>query len=363
MIIAIDGYEANVEKRVGIGQYAYQILAHLHHLLSKRGDISVRVYVPEDPRSDMPKSSDHWMYIVRKPKKLWTFCALPFSIALDRPSANVVFSPTHYIPRFVSTSRVFSLMDLSFLFFPDLFRKKDYYQLTQWTQYSIHHARAIFTISESSRNAIIEQYHYPTERIFVTYPGFSMNRKHKKSDRTSQIPYILSVGTLQPRKNYEKLIEAFSLLKDKSLELIIVGKKGWLFESILEAPKKFDVQDRVRFLDFVPDDELPELYAHARCFALVSLYEGFGLPVLEAMAYSCPVVVSNVSSLPEIAGDAGIYVNPESVESIANGLQKALTEDNTERKKKGLERVKMFSWEKAARKTLDVLEKVGTGVL
>ena len=140
--------------------------------------------------------------------------------------------------------------------------------------------------------------------------------------------YILSVGTLQPRKNYSKLIEAFSLFlkankqKFSDLQLLIIGKKGWLYEEILAAPRKFGVAERVKFLDFVKDEDLPGYYAHALCFALPSLYEGFGLPVLEAMAYQCPVVVSNVSSLPEIAGKAAVYVDPESAESIAQNPAK-----------------------------------------
>jgi len=361
MIIAIDGYEANEQNRVGIGQYAYQTLVHLQLLTANRSDIAFRIYLPDKPRFDMPEESLRWRYVIRGPKRLWTFGALPVSILRDHPPADVVFSPTHYTPRFIRTPRVMSIMDLSFLSFPQLFRKKDYYQLLAWTKYSVLHAKSIFTISEFSRNAIIKTYNYPKERIFVTYPGCIMKAANVKKRITK--PYILSVGTIQPRKNYEKLIEAFSLLQDTEIDLVIVGKKGWLYESILSAPGKFGVEDRVHFLDFVPDEELPQLYANAQCFALVSLYEGFGLPVLEAMANSCPVVVSNVSSLPEIAGDAGIYVEPENAESITQGLQQALTQDNTERIKKGRKRVKLFSWEQAAKQSLDVLEKVGRGEL
>ena len=181
--------------------------------------------------------------------------------------------------------------------------------------------------------------------------------------------YILSVGTLQPRKNYTRLIEAFSrfLRQNKqkfgAIDLVIVGKKGWLYEEILSAPAKYGVQDLVKFLDFVPDEELASLYENALCFALPSLYEGFGLPVLEAMARRVPVVVSNVSSLPEIAGEAGIYVKPEDVESITQGLLSAVRQRNLmqgrQRVQKGLSQVKKFTWENAAKKTLEVLEEVG----
>jgi glycosyltransferase involved in cell wall biosynthesis len=171
-----------------------------------------------------------------------------------------------------------SIMDLSFLSYPELFKKKDLYQLVHWTEYSVKHSKAFLTISEFSRNAIIKQYNYPSERVFVTYPGLIMNKTEGKGIARNR-PYILSVGTIQPRKNYEKLIEAFSHLS-QDIDLVIVGKKGWLYESILAAPEKFGVKDRVIFLDFVPDEDLPALYANAECFVLASLYEGFGLPVL-----------------------------------------------------------------------------------
>lgn len=342
MKIGIDGYEANVENRVGIGRYAFEILKALHPIARKH---TVTVFLPSKPRSDMPP----WQYKVVGPKRFWTFVGLP--LALQRESFDVVFSPTHYIPRFTNIPRVMAIMDMSFLEYPEMFRSKDLYQLTKWTKYAALHATKILTISEFSKNAIMKAYGVPKERVVVTYPGLTMETAKKQSSYKN---YILSVGTLQPRKNYVRLIEAFSKL-DPSLTLIIVGKKGWLYEDILAAPTKFGVQDRVKFLDFVPDKDLPALYKNARCFVLPSLYEGFGLPVLEAMAYGIPVVVSNVSSLPEIAGKAGIYVNPLNVQSIADGIEEGLTTKNTEAAR---DQVKKFSWEKAAKQTLAVLEEV-----
>jgi glycosyltransferase involved in cell wall biosynthesis len=184
--------------------------------------------------------------------------------------------------------------------------------------------------------------------------------------KTPTADYILSVGTLQPRKNFARLIEAFSSISSKypNLSLVIVGKKGWLYEEILAAPKKHEIETRVKFLDFVADKELPALYKNAKVFALPSLYEGFGLPVLEAMSYGCPVVVSRTSSLPEIAGEAGIYVDPEDAESIAKGLAEAL-EGKSRDERAGAAKVQVakFTWEKAAKQTLEVLEKVGRGEL
>jgi len=133
-----------------------------------------------------------------------------------------------------------------------------------------------------------------------------------------------------------------------------------LYEDILKAPKKFEIKDKVKFLDFVSDEDLPGFYENAICFVLPSLYEGFGLPVLEAMKYGCPVITSSVSSLPEAGGDAALYINPLDVEDIAKNLELIINNSELRKKliEKGYEQVKKFSWEKTARETLDVLTQV-----
>lgn len=377
MIIAIDGYEANLASRVGIGRYAFEILKHIYKIEEKRRDRNeYRIYLPSVPLADLPKETSWWKYRVIHPRKFWTFIALPLALSSDMPKAHVVFSPTHYAPRFVSIPKVISIMDLSYLTYPKLFRPKDLFKLTQWTKYSAVSAKAICTISEFSRHDILHEYRVDPSKVVVTYPGISFSSVKNMDTKASNLSmndfpkkFILSVGTIQPRKNYVRLIEAFSRLKGthidqyRDVSLVIVGKKGWLYDEILQSPKKYGVESSVRFLDFVDDRDLPVLYKKALCFVLPSLYEGFGLPVLEAMAYSCPVVVSNVSSLPEIAGGAGVYVEAENVQSIADAIHKTILEikslEGKKRIKAGLEQVKKFSWESAAKKTLEILEKVG----
>lgn len=372
MVIAIDGYEANIPNRVGIGRYAFEIIRHIYKILPTR--YRVRVYLPSRPLGDMPRETLWWRYRIAKPKTLWTFFGLPQTLITDKPTADVIFSPTHYVPRFIRIPRVMAIMDLSYLEFPDMFRKQDLHKLTNWTAFGVRHAKKILTISQNSKNAILKAYRVPAERVVVTYPGITMTQvKIPKSNvvQKYKIPenYILSVGTIQPRKNYVRLIEAFSKILPKfpGVKLIIVGKKGWLYDETLAAPRTFAIEKDVIFLQGVTDEELPAFYEQAQCFALPSLYEGFGLPVLEAMAYRCPVVVSHVSSIPEIAGDAGIYVDPHDTDSIAKGLVQAInereTKQGTDRIERGLIRVKKFSWEKAAKQTLEVLTKVGKGQL
>jgi glycosyltransferase involved in cell wall biosynthesis len=378
MIIAVDGLEANSSRRVGIGRYAYCLLSEMHRLIhttTEYADLHVRVYLPSPLSADMPTQSDNWQYVILKPRPLWTFTALPWVLNTQYPKANVVFSPTHYIPRFTSIAKVCSIMDLSYEFFPEYFRKRDLYKLSTWTRYSARHAAHILTISHSSENAIMDRYGVGRNRISVTYPGLSIGSGRLNMTKKALIGkygissnYVLAVGTLQPRKNYVRLVEAFGIFLSKNrqkfadLQLAIIGKKGWLYEEILLSPDKYGLSGRVKFLDFVEDADLPGFYTHALALAMPSLYEGFGLPVLEAMALGCPVVVSNTSSLPEIAGKAGIYVDPNSPQNIAEGLLTVVRQRNLiqgkNRIKLGQARAKEFTWERAARQTLDILVKV-----
>lgn len=364
MIIGIDGNEANVDRKVGISEYAFQLLVRF----SKNPEHDFRIYLKSPPNDQMPNQGNKWHYRLVYPKKFWTQFGLPIDLYTHKPKPSVFFSPTHYAPRFSPVPTVVSIMDLSFLYFPELFRKEDLYQLVNWTRYSVKKAAAVITISESSKNDIIKEYKIPAEKIHVVYLGIkeSAETKTQKMEELSKKygvknRFVLFVGTLQPRKNITKLIESLSLIKDKNVDLVVIGKKGWLYEDILAAPEKYGVSDRVKFLDFVPDEDLTSFYKHAECYVLPSLYEGFGLPVLEAMKYGCPVLTSNISSLPEAGGDAALYFDPKNAEDIAKSIDKVLKDKNlrSDMIKKGYAQVKKFSWDKSAEEVLSVLEEVG----
>lgn len=376
MLIGIDGNEANQEKRVGIGEYSFELLRQFEEF--KISNVKFQIYLKEKPREDFPKENENWKYRIVKPHKLWTQIALPLDLYFHKPRPDVFFTPSHYAPRFSPVPTAISIMDLSYVRFPELFKKSDLYQLVNWTKYSVKKASVVFTISRASKNDIIEVYKLPENKVVVTYPGVKQSTRSASSGQAiNNLPagkagqqltimhgdYILFVGTLQPRKNITRLVEAFSKIKPNhpDLKLVIAGKKGWQYGEILESPKKFGVSESVEFLGFVKDEEMSELYKNALCFVLPSLYEGFGLPVLEAMKYGCPVVISNVSSLPEAGGDAALYVDPQSPDDIAEKLEKVISnkELREEMKKKGREQVKKFSWEKTARETLKALEEIG----
>ena len=366
MVIGIDGNEANVEKKVGIGEYAYELLLQFAKVRDE-GKFKFEIYLKDNPRSEMPVPSSNLRYNVIGPRKMWTQFGLPLNLFLSK-RPDIFFTPTHYAPRFSPIPTAISIMDLSFIHFPNLFAKRDLYQLTNWTRYSVKNASKIFTISQSSKDDIIDAYGVEDKKIFVTCPGIkegtnvkilTMDDLRKKFGIDKD--YILFVGTLQPRKNIVKLIEAFSKIEKENLLLVLVGKKGWLYENILSAPEKFGVLERVKFLDFVEDKDLPSLYKNALCFALPSLYEGFGLPVLEAMKHGCPVLTSNVSSLPEAGGDAAIYFDPNNADDIKEKIEKVIKNPTLRQEmiEKGYNQIKKFSWEKTAKETLRVLEDLG----
>lgn len=373
MIIGIDGNEANVSKKVGISEYVFELIKQLKAHESPSN--SFHIYLKNQHNKDFPSTSQNWKYKIFGPKKLWTQFALPLHLFLGKSKPDVFFSPAHYAPRFSAMPSVISIMDLAFFHFPEMFTRKDLTQLKSWTEYSVKKAKAIITISEATKSDIIKLYGISERKIHVVYPGikpsitltphiYPMSELASKYDITDN--YLLFVGTLQPRKNITRSIEAFAKLleekeyKDSNLQFVIIGKKGWQYEEILSAPKRFGIEDRVKFLDFVPDEDLSLFYKGAKAFIWPSLYEGFGLPILEAMQNEVPVITSNVSSLPEAGGDAALYVDPEKVDEITKAMKKIL-EDKELRKElieKGKKQVTKFSWEKAGEETLQVLQEV-----
>ncbi len=365
LTIGIDGNEANVKNRVGIGEYAFELLREFYELQITNYEFTV--YLKEKPNDDMPKENNNWNYKIFGPSFLWTQLALPLRLFIEKNKPNIFFSPSHYAPRVSPVPTAIAIMDLAFLRYPDMFNKKDLYQLREWTLYSAKNASLIFTISQSSKDDIIKFYNIKPEKIVVTYPGIRQGIKVMNKLDFKEIlnkykispNFILFVGTLQPRKNIAKLIKAFSQIKDKKdLNLVIVGKKGWQYEEILSAPEKFGISDMVKFLDFVPDEELDILYKNAICYCLPSLYEGFGLPVLEAMQRGCPVITSSISSLPEAGGDAALYCDPKNAVDIKDKLEMIIGNKKLrlEMIEKGYKQVKKFSWEKTAKETLAALE-------
>lgn len=364
MVIGFDGNEANIPQRVGVNQLAFEFL---RHLAANLGDHKLIVFLKDRPLPDMPPSSDNLKYEVFGPKKMWVLTGLTLRL-FRYPKVDLLFSPSHYIPLIAPVKRIFSIMDLSYEKFGlEYFTKYDLQQLRQWTKRSVSRASHIITISESAKDDIVKYYNVPADKISVVYPGFNSAIYHSRIPITKQEQirqkygikgkYFIFVGTLQPRKNIVRLIKAFAKLGGGT-KLVIVGKKGWLYDSIFKLVSDKKIADKVIFTGFAPDDDLPALYKASVAYVLPSLYEGFGIPVVEAQACGALTIVSSVSSLPEIAGEGSIYIkNPKSVHQIAECLRAALSinrRDREERIAKNKLNITRFSWDQAATSLIQV---------
>ncbi len=254
-----------------------------------------------------------------------------------------------------------TVFDMTPVLFPGLHQKKtlqmDKVRLNRIKKY----ADLVITISKNSKKDFLK--FAPGKKTAVIYPGISevfLNPIEKEKMKIIlkkyhlNLPYILSVGTIEPRKNLERLIKAFASLATQGqtlcgYELLMVGARGWMSDGIFALPKKLGIEDRVKFLGRVEEEDLPYLYNNSFCFLYPSLYEGFGIPILESQASSCPVITSSVSSLPEVGGKSVLYVNPNSVEDIVRGI-KEVEKFRKQLIEEGHKNLKRFSWKASAKK-------------
>ena len=374
MVIGIDGNEANIEKRVGANVYAFELLRAICQL-QKKGIVNHKliVFLKRPPLSNMPKETQNFKYKIIRGGGAWILTRLMPHLWRNLEKLDIIFSPSHYVPLICLQPRACSIMDLGYLKSSGHFKKYDYWQLKYWSAISIFASKVVFVISKSTKQDIVKRYPFASKKVVVTplaYDPNIFNTKVPKEDiervrdkYTIVSDYVLFLSTLKPSKNVEGLIEAFNIISDRfpDIKLVIAGKKGWLYDSIFEKVKKLGSENKIIFTDYVSEEDKPALVAGAKVFCLPSFHEGFGLDVLNAMACCVPVVLSNSGSLPEVAGNAGVYIDPNFPKSIAEGLSKVLSMDNVEYNKlirEGLEQVKKFSWEKTALKTLVALESI-----
>jgi glycosyltransferase involved in cell wall biosynthesis len=263
---------------------------------------------------------------------------------------------------------VVTVFDLSYLLFPNAFKAMNRLYLRWLVGLSARRARQVIVISESTRQDVIARLHVPAERVRTIPCGVDSSfRPLPAADvdafrREKGLPqrFILFIGTIEPRKNVGRLAEAFADLvmsaprETADLHLVIAGGIGWMFDAILARIQDLPMRDRIHLPGYVPEEEKPLWYNAATCFCYPSLYEGFGLPPLEAMACGVPVIASDVSSLPEVVGDAGIMVPPTDTDALTDALHRVLFDAalRAELAQRGLARASRFSWAEAARQTV-----------
>lgn len=367
MVIGFDGSRAFVPERTGTEKYSYELLKSLAHIDHKNTYI---VYLRPDSQVDLKDWPENFQFKVLNYPRLWTQAGLALQTFTDK--IDVLFVPAHTLPilRKPGLKTVMTVHDLGAEFLPTTHQLKQRLYLGFITKYQLNCATKLISVSQSTKKDLINQ-GIEGEKISVIYEGFDNSLfKPPSLDIYSSIlkqfdlenqKYFLFVGTIQPRKNLGNLIKAFKGFKNvfpqTEIKLVLAGGKGWLSEDIFTLPKKLGIKECVKFLGRVKDEELPALYSGALAFTYPSLYEGFGLPILEAMACSCPVITSNSSSLPEVAGDGAIYADPLSVEQILEAMFKIAQNDSLRDNliTKGSKQVEKFSWEKCAQETLEVL--------
>ena len=364
--IGIDANEANVAQRVGSNQYAYEILKGIYF---QSWEDKIKIYLRKKKQSDLPAVRDNWKYSSFGPSLAWTQWRLPLELYFAYPKPNIFLSLGHYAPRFSPIPTVICIMDLAYLKFPELFLPQDIKKLSNWTKYSVKQAVHIIAISENTKKDIISYYGIDKDRITVAYPGFDSSLSIRADDSDIQrvkikynLPkkYIIYLGTLQPRKNIIRLISAFEQLHPKfdNLGLVLAGKKGWMYEDIYQKINDSTKKNKIFTLDYVPQMDVSALYSGAETSCLLGLYEGFGMPAMEAISCGILPVVSNTGSLPEVVGKTGLTANPYSVEEIKTKLMEVLNMNQDEKCKRlsvCQKNIEKFSWYNSSHRIMEVL--------
>jgi len=334
MKILVDGRVLRDEFFTGVQCYTQQLLKSFD-----------RLGVPYDIAS--PKSNNRCL------QHIWEHLSLPDKARFY----DLLFCPGNISPTWKPKNLkiVVSIHDLSFMYFKNVYKSlfRFYYNFT--IPKIIKVADKIITVSNTERETIMESFPRYAKKIVSIHNGIDEIFLSSETILEKE-NYLLYVGSLNPRKNLQGVIEAFlQIAEGIPHKLVIVGVNTGAFKKTRTKDS-----DRIKFLGFVNQEYLVQLYRNAAVFVFPSLYEGFGLPLLEAMACGCPVITSNISSLPEVAGDSAIMIDPYDVNAMANAMYNVLTNESLRQEmiKKGLQRIKLFSWEKAAKETLKVFEEV-----
>jgi glycosyltransferase involved in cell wall biosynthesis len=395
MHIGIDISRLGVSARTGTEHYTYELLAALARL-----DRANRYTLYcNRPSAALPPLGPNMALRPMPAPRLWTHYRLSREM-LARPP-DLLFVPAHVLPLVRPRRSVVTIHDLGYEHFPQTHPRAQRLYLRLSTLWSARTAARVIAISGATRGDLVARYGVPPAKITVVHHGLSPRFRPEPSPERQTAaqarygirpPYFLYIGTVQPRKNLARLIEAFARALEigdwrleaaaainaaaepfpqsrppdhqfpiSNLQLVIAGKRGWLSEPIERRAGELGVAGRVHFTGYVDDEDVPALLSGALAFVFPSLYEGFGLPVLEAMACGAPVIAANTSSLPEVAGDAALLVDPTDTSAIARALRDVAASPalRDELRQKGFARAAQFTWERCARETLRVL--VGAG--
>ncbi len=366
-------------RQAGLSRYIYELLTQLPlqkpnaHFVAFVGNHPIP---PDFPAPANLTWSPSRFPTVRAPIRIaWEQTTLP--VASARYHLNLLFCPVNIRPIISTCPTVVTIHDLIFLRYPQAFHPLKRLYLTAMTGWSARHAKQVIAVSEATRRDIIDLLRVPPSRVTTVHDGVGTQFRPASTEEKAAFRQekgltgriIIHVGTLEPRKNITTLLNAFSSISNDpdlaDVTLVIGGSKGWYYDEIFATAKRLGLGSwenggRVRWLGRVPDAELPLWYNIASVCAYPSLYEGFGLPALEAMACGTPVIASNTSAMPEVVGGAGLLVEAENITEWAESLGKLLRDTGlaSQLTKASLQKAATFSWERAARETAQVLDRV-----
>ena len=374
MRIAFD-YTSAITEPAGIGRYTRGLARALAHLGLEPGSLTFFTSEPLPP--DQPayglapgrvlvRSIGH-----RNLTRLWHRLHVPLPAELLMGICDLIHGPDFVLPPTLFARRVVTIHDLAYVHYPEAAQPGISTYLSTEVPRALRAADHIIAVSEATARDLADQFSLAPGRISVIYPGVDSAFTAPVDDTTVEElrrsyhlaqPFILAVGTIEPRKNYERLITAFAEathLPDGPPLLVFAGRRGWLYDDVLQAASRADVDGRVRFLGYVPDHQLPALYHAAAALAMPSLYEGFGLPIIEAMASGTPVICGTAGALPEVADDAAILVDPLDVEGLRDALLLVFRDAARRREliERGRVRSQRFTWEAAAEAHLQVYRR------
>ena len=359
-------------RRAGVSRYIYNLLTHV---LREDAEGDYTVFLNSRCALSLSCNQKCSRLPTYKPlaRIFWEQFLQPLELGAE--GVALLHSPVNVQPLFLPCKGVVTVTDLSFMVFPESFRNSQRLYQSLFTRLSVRRASHVIAISASTAQDLIRFFAVPAERITVTLPGVDAAYQPVQDDsrlasfrRLRDLPkrFILFVGTFEPRKNLLTLLQAYAEFRRQTrsdYKLVLGGGMGWLYQPVFAAVEELELQGDVIFPGFIPEDELPLWYNAADVFVYPSLYEGFGLPPLEAMACGTPVIVSDVSSLPEVVGDAALLVDPHKPDEWAAALSLLCRDADlrTDLVSRGLERAQEFSWTRMARETIQVYRDVLSG--
>ena len=362
MKIGIDASRAFLKNRTGIEEYSYQTIKNLRDELKGH---QVVLYTREKQKVDfeLPKK---WRIKVVKFPRLWTQLGLSFEM-LAHP-VDTLFIPAHTVPIIHPKSTLVVVHGLEYEFCPDAYSWSDRLYMRLTIKKSCQWASKIIAVSENTKKDLMRLYKVPGEKVGVIYEGYDSHQNSESDgivdDRLLMIDekFLLFIGRIEQRKNIENSVKAFEILKEKyelPHKLVLAGKPGHGYESIRSQISNSKFQNDIVELGYISDEEKWELLKRADVFVFPTLYEGFGIPVLEAQSAGCPVVASNNSSIPEVALESAILVDPQNPEEIAESINLLISDKSAKNAiiGKGLENVKRFDWKKCSQEISLLLTK------